>query len=137
MNRTSKHPDRLSLRRLLLSASLVTRPTQTVSSPASSHISNILSRALVATFVCNKNSLCTPSHTRLRSQLWFAGTPFRRSNYFRRGSGRHTRILAAIEYRQAGLHRRAKLSGSCLPTCMFLQCGLGRSARAFCCCLHS
>ena len=67
MNRSSKHPDRLSLGRLLLSASLVTRPTQIVSSSASSRIPNHPPRVRVATFACNKDSLPVASHKRLSS----------------------------------------------------------------------
>jgi hypothetical protein len=69
MNRSSKHPDRLSLGRLLLSASLVTSPTQFVSNLASSHTSNHPSKTRVATFACNKDSLSVPSHKRLSSHL--------------------------------------------------------------------
>lgn len=69
MNPSSKHPARLSLGRLLLSASLVTRVIRIVSRSATSHISNSQSRTLVATFACNKDSLSAFSNTRLTPHL--------------------------------------------------------------------
>jgi hypothetical protein len=75
MNRSSEDPDRLSLRWLLLSAPLVTSPTQVVSNPASSHISHRPSRTLVATFSWDKDSLSVTSHTRLSSHLRFPADP--------------------------------------------------------------
>jgi len=69
MNRTSKHPDRLSLGRLLLSSSLVTRPTQIVPNSASSHISNCPYGTLVAIFACDKGLLSVTSYKRLTSNL--------------------------------------------------------------------
>jgi hypothetical protein len=57
MNRTPEHPDRLSLSRLLLLASLITRPFQTVSESTSHHISRTLFSLVVATFACNKELL--------------------------------------------------------------------------------
>lgn len=69
MNRSSKHPDRLSLGSLRLSASLVTRPTQIVSNSASSHILNHPSETCVATFACSSNPLSVASHKRLNAHL--------------------------------------------------------------------
>ncbi|KAH8631460.1 hypothetical protein IG631_13143 [Alternaria alternata] len=57
MNRTLEHPDRLSLSRLLLLASLVTRPFRTVSKSTSHYIHSNLSDLIVATSACNKDLL--------------------------------------------------------------------------------
>jgi hypothetical protein len=65
MNRPSKHPDRLSLDRPLLSNSLVTRPTLIVSKSVSCFNSNRLSKTFAAIFVRDKGSLSPPVRTRL------------------------------------------------------------------------
>jgi hypothetical protein len=57
MNRTPEHPDRLSLRRLLLLASLAARLFKTVSKSTSHHIHDTLLSLLAATFACNKDLL--------------------------------------------------------------------------------
>lgn len=115
MNRSCKHPDRLSLGRLLLSASLVTRLTRIVSNlplPISESV--------------HKDS-CRNIYMR-------QGLRFRRpvhSTHFAPAvpadpleEGIHCSFtwtsdfvteLATAEHRQSGLHHRVKLSGTSLP----------------------
>lgn len=66
MNRPSEHSDRLSLGRLPVLTSLVTRPTQFVSESAFPHCTSSQSSLIVATFVCNKDIVFLYLRKRLR-----------------------------------------------------------------------
>lgn len=111
MNLSSKHPVRLSLRRLLLPPFLVTRFIRIAPRSASSHISNTPSGSLAATIRGDKASLLRSSSTQLGPHL-----PHPRGSCLRKHLLRTCASLAlkVSEYRQAGLHRRTELSGKSL-----------------------
>lgn len=115
MNPSSKHPVRLSLRRLLLPPRLVTRFTRILLRSASFHISNTPPRFLVATIPSDKASLLISSGNQFDPHLPHPLRSRPRRNQLLRTRASST--LEQPEYRQAGLYRRTELSGKCLrPT---------------------
>lgn len=88
MNRSSEHSDRLSLGRLLVLTSSVTRPTQLVFESAFPHYLLSPSSLLVATFVCNKNIVFPYLCERLRPLLRVPAKSSRGSFYRRQDTSR-------------------------------------------------
>jgi hypothetical protein len=112
MNPSSKHPARLSLGRLLLSTSLVTRSSQVTPRLASSR--NLKQAVKCACCdICMQQGLIAPrpTHATQPAPARLCTSPRGQKRSHEPRAFPSQSILAISQNRQAGLHRRAELSG--------------------------
>jgi hypothetical protein len=112
MNPSSKHPARLSLGRLLLSTSLVTRPNQATARLASSRNLKQAAQGCCCD-ICMQRGLIArhPTHATQPAPARLCTAHRGQKRFHESCASPSPSTLAISQNRQAGLHRRAELSG--------------------------